>query len=169
MRSSPRRRDGFTLIEVTAVVLIMGVMAGLAGMSLLGALDQATLDDVAARIVAADTLTRQRAMRSGQPIYLHFITEQHELHCRQGEARSTPVAHWPAKYSVELIMLATDEGDIRINRSGRSGSYIVRVSDPSQRSRWIVVCGLTGERGVFADEQAVRDIQAIWAQKRLES
>lgn len=37
----PRRRAGFTLIEIMAVVLIMGLLAGLVGVAIFGQLDSA--------------------------------------------------------------------------------------------------------------------------------
>jgi prepilin-type N-terminal cleavage/methylation domain-containing protein len=65
MRASPRRGAGFTLIEIMAVVLIMGLMMAFVVPSL-STVRSSTLRDGAIRLAGSLELARQRAVVTGK-------------------------------------------------------------------------------------------------------
>lgn len=64
-----RRVHGFTLVELLVVVAIMGILAGVAAVSLRG-LRSPALKGAAAEVASAMKSARQMAIASGRPIYL---------------------------------------------------------------------------------------------------
>lgn len=69
-----RRRGGFTLVELTIVVLLMGVMAAVATPAFSGALAQNRVNAVAERLAADLNLARRHAMSASVNQEVQFLT-----------------------------------------------------------------------------------------------
>ena len=160
-------RQGFTLLEILAVLTIMALMVGLAGYSLHGVLHRATHQQTLDAFIAFDAAARDRASRAGRPIRLDFeaqrvvaawqktrgVSGQSDLHA----------GAFPTGYHITMRALggAPDRNRLAINAQGRSPSYRVKVEAPDGTTRWIVICGLSGQAKVFDDENVVDDISKL--------
>lgn len=71
-------RTGFTLIEVMVVVVLIGLLAGAAAVSLTGDLDRATHEDVIGRLTYADAQARMAGRRLG-PATLRIDLDQQAI------------------------------------------------------------------------------------------
>lgn len=71
-------RRGFTIIEVMAVVVLIGVLAGMAALSMINDARRATRQDVIARLTDADATARLAAKRLG-PTTLRIDLDQQKL------------------------------------------------------------------------------------------
>ena len=92
MKRSGRRaggQDGFTLIEIIAVLLILGVIAAVVAsrMADTRSFDLASQVEV---VKAHLRLAQSRAMGSGSPWGIHFVTAQ-TYYLFQGDGSTTPV------------------------------------------------------------------------------
>ncbi len=65
--SRPRRRGGFTLIEVLLVLLIIGLLAGVAIFAMGGAQTDAQIDTTRAKLVEIENAIERYTLRFGQP------------------------------------------------------------------------------------------------------
>lgn len=178
------RRPAFTLLEVMAVVALMGLLACGAVWLLASDAQQASQADVIRRITAADRMARMAAQHSGKTCVLRIDLEQQRL-CRvegDGEAghASAKAVQLPAGYRIDRIVVASldPEGpagrrvesgavDIAYSTRGRSVTYAVRLlctnaaasegsqGDWGRGGKWLVLAGLTGQPVVVDDEDEV--------------
>jgi len=72
------RRRAFTLIEVMVVVVLIGLIAGAAAVSMTGDLDRATREDVIGRLTYADAQARMAGRRLG-PATLRIDLDQQAI------------------------------------------------------------------------------------------
>jgi type II secretory pathway pseudopilin PulG len=77
-RSRPRTNHGFTLLDVTLTVVILGVLASAAVPKFLSSLGHHRAKAAAARIAADLTFARQLAMSKSQDIAVQFTTVSNE-------------------------------------------------------------------------------------------
>jgi prepilin-type N-terminal cleavage/methylation domain-containing protein len=74
------KRGGFSLVELLVVVAIMGMLAGVAAVSLRG-LRSPALASAANEVASAMKMTRQMAISAGRPMYLLFPITTNSLGC----------------------------------------------------------------------------------------
>ena len=72
--AQPRLRGGYTLVELTIVMLIMGIVAAAAVPRFNDSMDRFRVDAAASRIVADMNLVRARAMTLGSDQGINFFT-----------------------------------------------------------------------------------------------
>jgi prepilin-type N-terminal cleavage/methylation domain-containing protein len=73
--TAPARRYGSTLIELVVVLAILGVIAGVAGLSFGEAPKRSTTDKASARVAAA----RREAIRAGRAVTAVVIRDGHVM------------------------------------------------------------------------------------------
>lgn len=83
-RVASQHRRGFTLLETLVVLVILGVLAGIAGFSLAAAPSRGTDDGGSA--------ARERALRAGVPVLDSTIEGKQRLHLPDG--RTVPTLPW---------------------------------------------------------------------------
>lgn len=136
----------FTLIELLAVVMILGLAAAIAGVSLSGRSASAQFMEARSSFVSLDAAARIKA-RQSHTIELRIDRDQSKLilidRCCGGGALTT--RHLDAWLTIEAWDSHTSEPlhTIRYNSLGHSTDYMVRISRGSATSG-ILFAGLTG-------------------------
>ena len=156
-----RRRvaDGsFTLIEVTAVLVLMAVLAGTATLALAGPRARAAAAEAVDQLAFADEAVRQAALSGDRPQTLVIDMAVGRLSRATDAAAGATLAELPAGVRVTRVLLGadvTDSGEARVTVSagGLSSSYAVGLSTPAG-PRWVVVAGLTGQVSTVPDAAA---------------
>ncbi len=141
----------FTLIEVTAVLVLVALLSTAAALSLKSAYRGSQMSDVIARVSAMDRTARRLSISQGTAGSI--IIDQAEGSLRYKQASKTtdellPVV-LPADFemtSVEVVGVAKHEQMvIPCSRQGRTPSYSLTLTGPGGSSRVLMVAGLTGQ------------------------
>lgn len=159
------RARGFTLIELTAVLLILGVAAAAVTLRMQGPMCNARMKDVIDEIGAFDQLTRTYAREHDRPVRLVVnlsagrLSRQDEGEAEElGTALELPEGYRIARLRVRGEDLWSGRVSVRCSEWGLTPTYAMRIDGPSGKSRWVVIAGLTGELVRAEDEDELRDI-----------
>ncbi len=177
-----RWRTCFTLIEVLVVVVVMGLLAGAAVLTLSRSARAATVADGVRRLAPLDELTRAAARRSGRRMAV--VLSVGERTDGVPAARETDEAsretgtftRLPPDVRIEEVWLwphgdrgaagrtypdRHSDGEVTIHCSpdGWTPTYAVRLVDErAHAERWLVVAGLTGQVTEANDQRQVATI-----------
>ena len=165
-RPSPRRR-GFTLVELTAVLLLAALIATGVTVSLKGARRDTLLDDAVLRWKAYDEATRAQARRSGGPLRLRIGIDAGRAR-RLAADDNRPLGGTldfppgPDGVRIERVLTPADDAgggdvDVRVSARGYSPPYAVLLGGPGGRRQWVLFAGLTGEASLGHDDRQVLD------------
>lgn len=156
-----RDRRAFTLIEMMAVLVIIALLAMVAGLVLAGPASVARMSDVTDRIEQIDRQARDYAQRFDCPTQLTFNLTAQSITIQRTDDQSLVgrTLHVPAKYRIERIRFAgqsSDAGETLLSCSthGSTPSYGLVIAGPQQRVCFLVA-GLTGRFAELANEQSI--------------
>jgi len=146
-------RDGFTLVELVAVVVLLGILSGTVMWSLSGHVHRSRLVQAADRIEALDRRARSRARRTAQPVRIVWDENEHTAHIEpvsSGQENRTP-HQVRLGQQVEMDVFAPRQQpdrsrDILISPLGQSASYALKLIAPNDAQLWIVTLGLSGQQ-----------------------
>lgn len=157
----------FTLVELTVVLLLMAVLAGVVAVSFAASVRTARLEDVIRQIESFDHLARDEAVRFDRPVARAFRVSQGALVRLDPAAQDEGTVIWRLGSTVRIdrVMVEGDgaadrDATVRYSRLGYSPTYAVQLSDTKGNRRWLVVAGLSGSTRVTNDEMEVRHILA---------
>jgi prepilin-type N-terminal cleavage/methylation domain-containing protein len=167
MHTDRKSRRAFTLIEMIAVVVILGVMAGAAAWSFRSSIESASARDVIEQIRFLDSTARQRAMRIGRPVEIVFDVSESALVRREGKRSEESLrTTLPRGYRIEQVNVSgrgmfDGEAAIVCSARGQSASYALRVVGP-QMDQWLLFAGMSGQVSFIdgKNESTVLDILA---------
>jgi prepilin-type N-terminal cleavage/methylation domain-containing protein len=172
-RDIAKTRKAFTLIEVVAVLMIIGLLAGLGVMSLRGRHRAATMEALTAELCDFDGGARLYAERFGRNVRLRIDSGQVCLCAEDDENKPlrAPLV-LPEGFAIKDCWMAGDRAtdqtvEVVVGLSGRSSSYGFCIAGPNGKSRWIVISGLSGQREILESDEQSNAIMALLAQKRL--
>ncbi|MEX2672291.1 MAG: type II secretion system protein [Phycisphaeraceae bacterium] len=167
------RRRAFTMVEMLAVVVLLGIIAAGTAWSLADNAQQRSHADLVAQLDHADEMARAAAARLGRPCILRIDLDQQrvqrvvETQDDQHAAQTTTV-RFP--HRIESVMVAGAQRHaalvesrsvaITYSTAGLSPSYAVRIvtSGETEQTLWLLVAGLTGQAMVMDNEDEIRDI-----------
>ncbi len=158
------RRCGFTLLEMMAVVVLLGLLAGAVGWSMAQDARRAARTDAVGQIGHADRLARLAAQRFGRPCVLRIDLREQTLRRieygpnAQPEAAHTVTLSKSQRIAEVLVGRSTARlgnasrppavtsgaVDVAYSRDGRSASYAIRLASGGTQ-QWLIVSGLTGQ------------------------
>ncbi len=152
-------RRGFTLIELSIVLVILGIASGAVALRMHSPLQRAQSKEVLSAIVQFDRTTRSYARMQDEPVLLIIGSRGNRL------LRTTPDKkknlsgkfELPHKWQIIRTLVGSKAtsgmtGEIRISRQGYSDSYAICLKDKKNRRTWMIVTGLTGAI-IFCDNE----------------
>jgi len=145
-RLGPTR--AFTLIEVMAVIVIMGLLAGAAALTFARPLAASRARNVEDQIRSLDSSARQFARRFGRDVEIVFDLSNQTIVRRERE-ESVFSAKLPAGCRIESIRAggrdeSIGEVSIPVSEGGLSRSYAVHLIG-QHLDHWLVFAGLSGQ------------------------
>lgn len=177
------RRQGFTLLEVMAVVVLLGIIASATAWSLAQDAARAQSVGLAQRLEAFDRMSRLLAIRHDAPVRMMIDLDGRRLSRQMGQedqwVESGHDLRWGSKLRVTRVLLASgwreadagvlairvDRGlvQVPVSRAGRSVSYALEISvpggdDQDPPPRWLVICGLSGQMVWMNDEGEIEQL-----------
>ncbi len=176
------RGGAFTLLEVIAVIVLLGLLTGATAWVLTDNARQSSRQNVVGRITHADRMARLAARRLDEACVLRFDLEEQSIRRLAGRYERRRTMHSmeiPDGCRISRIIVPrnpraaggftrttawsrTDSGvvDIPFSAGGQSISYAVRLTCEN-RDGWLVFCGLTGQVTRIHDEQEVNNLFAM--------
>jgi type II secretion system protein H len=146
-----RDRGGFSLVELTAVLVILAIASGAAVLRYQSSLESARIDSAAERIEQLDRRSRAYARGQGQGVLVGLDLSAGRIWCQDRDGRRLP---WSLELGEDLRLAeaavageSSSIGSISllISRQGLSPTYAVCLEDSQGRRRWIAFAGLTGQ------------------------
>jgi prepilin-type N-terminal cleavage/methylation domain-containing protein len=165
-------RYAYTLIEVMVCVLIAGVLACVATVSLKSVSAALTLQDACSQITHMDYHARDRAMTDGRPQRLEIDPQEGNLQLIDPTPEGPSVIlnlRLPSNYELFCMFPPSARGaspetekttgpiQITISPEGTSITYAIGIlNSKSKEERWLIVAGMTGQvQQVMGDQDDV--------------
>lgn len=154
------RRAGFSLLELLAVLAVLALLAAVAALSVRLPLSRARHELAEEKVRNADQLLRALAGRSAGPVTLIVDLDSGTL-VRDGieSGRVTIGSGLP----IEEVMVSgslyqTGEARVPFRGDGSSPSYAVHWRTQKQQSRWLFVCGGSGQVESVEDASIINQL-----------
>lgn len=161
-----KTRFAFTLIELLAVIVLLGIISTAAALTFRSSIQSASSTDAVAQIKYLDSTARQRAQRFNQPVELIFDLTNSTLSRREGSKRNDEsfTAALPRGFAIDQINIAGNsifngEASVRCSTTGLTPSYAIHLIGPNF-DQWLLFAGLSGQMTLINDEETIQDILA---------
>ena len=169
------RPGAFTLIEVMAVVALLGLLAGATAWVMTEDAQRSSTERVIGQISHLDRMTRFTARRLGRPATLQFDLDAQQIRRQHADGyeshrQTLHTFTMPVDRRVDRIVASAgsgDEGrmdtansgsfDVPYSADGRSSSFAVRLTSV-EGERWLVFAGTTGQITLIDDEREVHNL-----------
>lgn len=161
------RRTEFTMVELMAVVLILGILAASVALRIHGPLRNARMRDVADAVARFDQATRLAARRQGRPMRIVMDLGDRSLQRAQADGRASGALplrlggeYRPQALLIDGQFVGTGRHYVLCSAMGLTPSYALLL-DGAGRRRWVVVAGLTGQIFEVESEQQAKHILSV--------
>ncbi len=163
-------RQGFTLLELLAVMAIVWLLSGLVTLSVQGHLFRARLVQSIERVATLDRKARDEARRDGVPVSVQVDRERGEISLVNGSKErvrdATRMVTFPRGVTVSEVRVAGQSRRattswVVISSLGQSSTYAVKLSAPNRAVRWLVTLGLTGQQLELDSESQVNALLSL--------
>jgi prepilin-type N-terminal cleavage/methylation domain-containing protein len=174
-------RTAFTIIEVLAVVVLLGLLAGATMWSMAADVQRGQEADAVSRLASADRSIRLASARLGGAWVLEVDVEAHRLHrATADKRRRLGSVELPRGCRIVEVVVPgkgrAESGDAipttwaRINKGkipipyadGRSKTFALRLKSGSQeQDQWMIISGLTGQVTLTHDDREIDNLFAM--------
>jgi prepilin-type N-terminal cleavage/methylation domain-containing protein len=157
-------RSAFTLIELMAVLVLVGLVSASAMLRFGGTTRRAQFEWSLERVMAADRLIRTHAMTCGQPGHLEFEIGTGRLERVFGAKRNvSSYVELGARMHIVRFLAAqrhaeTGKVEVPYDPYGHSETFALEIEGPGERTAWILFVGLSGQTRRLEDR---RDVERI--------
>lgn len=150
----------FTLLELIAVFIVLGLISSITMLSVIGHLDKAELIRVSQLIASADRKERDASRTSPFPGGLTIDKSMKRLQY-SNSARSVDLG--PNVKLAEVIMSPPHSSNdvILFSQSGQSLTYAFRLESRRKAMHWVLIIGMTGEVRITDNTVDVRSLFAL--------
>ncbi len=160
---------GFTLIELTAALVVCALLAAASSVVLSKALRGNDLADARSKLAWADTVARTAGERLGGGVVMRFQTGTGELsHVYPGSVKDARfrLARGVVVEQVRCagIRVSSGTAEVPVSRAGYTPAYAVHITEPDRDSPWLVFAGISGYAQEISDERLVDQI--LWLSDR---
>ena len=160
-------RKGFTLVELSMVLLVLGIAAAAVALRVQRPLMAANLSDITGSLVDFDRTTRAASRSQDRPLRM-VMNLSHGTVTRadaagkpiDGSAVSLPQGYRLARLLVHDKDFREGETTIACSRAGCSPTYAILVQTPANTQQWLVFAGLTGQTIQVANDDEAKQILA---------
>ena len=173
-RGTNRRIAGFTLVEIAACLVIVGLLTGVAALSLRGAQRNLDLDSWVEQMTVLDQSTRQRAQSQGVAWRLVFdlneSTVWSETSAKLAQEQNGNPLWMPRGWRIRDVRVHRNTRSPDLSRSeqevlgfamsGVSRSYAVELENENDARFWLLIAGGSGQWMTMNHEDQVQDIFA---------
>jgi prepilin-type N-terminal cleavage/methylation domain-containing protein len=168
MRSDSRiakARSAFTLIELMAVLLLVGLISVTAMLRFGATTRKAQFEWSLGRLMAADRVLRNHCLTCGEPGRLQFEIGRGRLERVFKTQREAPsVVELGPRMRFTRFLGAerhAETGEVTVDYSpdGTTETFAIEIEGPGDQSAWILFAGLTGQTRRFEDR---RDVERIF-------
>lgn len=159
-----RVQSGFTLVEILAVLILIGIIAGATVMTLKDRHSSVTLTGLLDRIEYWDQRTRDAAKNLKLPHALYFDLNKQTIQraSRVPQDTSGPVLQFPHHIRFTRLLTLPDNYEpvdqkVHVSAKGYSPSYVIKI-EHNRRTGWLLIVGLTGHAQWIENEQTLQNI-----------
>ena len=160
-------RSGLTLIELLAVVSILGILTAATAWNLQPRLETARMSNLLDKIAELDHRARDLAERSGQTVTLNVHVKDGEIRIANDDAPLASHVRLPRGFQISQLRIGKKtkrfgRSQILISRHGQSVTYGLLLESPTQVHRWLIVVGMSGQ---VLERKDDRHVDAILSPK----
>ncbi len=156
------RSRAFTLIEAVAVLVLIGLMASAATLSLRGAYRGSQMKDVVSRVKALDRSARNLAQISGIPGVIRIDRSKGTISYTQDKDKRPgllPVV-LPGGYQITEVRAGAGSASAGTDRvvctaNGQTPTYTLSLAGPNEHTRLLVFSGMTGQITELEDDARI--------------
>ena len=150
----------FTLLELFAVLIVLGLISTIAVISVLGHLDQSELMRMSHLLASADRKEREATRLS--PIAGGLSIDRSKQRLQYSCSARTVDFSRNVRLAEVIVGSPTFGNDgILFSQSGQSPTYAFRLESRRGASNWILIVGLTGQVLVSDNSDEVRSLLAM--------
>lgn len=171
--SASERPAAFTLVELSVVLLILGLLAGAMAIRTREAIRGGELALATTRLRSFDQMLRERAQKSGEPIDLVLDIENQSAHTQGSAGRDRP-QDGRTEIPIHLEEVLVANGRVRSGQrvmryfaDGTSETYAIRLKTDRKRSAFVLIAGWTGQFLETNDERSIEQVLSRLAAERL--
>ncbi len=164
------KQAGFTLIEVIAVVVILGMLIGIASMNLRGHVNRAKMVQAVTLFEDADRYARALARKEHVPLEMTLSPKARTISIRSGDSSASKksIRSWKLPSGVRMSGIRDSQGlveandkQIAISANGTSAMYAIGLAGANRNASWLVTLGFSGQQ-IRMEKEA--DVVALFSQ-----